>query len=116
MRLLFLSHSVNSLLVQGQILSVVLKLAFLVFDLLFEVRDFVIVHLHRVLQLLVAGLLLDLDVGFEGLDALIDFIQSSFLDKDLFRADNGVLGYGLFDGVRVRILDTEAGKSTINTD
>ena len=116
MRLLLLCHGVNSLLVQGKILSVVLKLAFLVFDLLFEVRDFVIVHLHRVLQLLVAGLLLDLDVGFEGLDSLVDFIQSSFLDQDLLRTDDGVLGYGLFDGVRVRILDTEAGKSAVDAD
>ena len=55
----------------------------LLFDALFKLSDFVIVSLHRIFELLLASLLLQLNVGFEALDARLDQIQGALLDQDL---------------------------------
>ena len=85
MSLLLLSCGVNSLLVLSQVLSSILKMSFLVFDLMLKGLDLVIIQCHSLFQLLFFSLLLNKNVRFEVLDALLDLIKCNLLDKYLFR-------------------------------
>ena len=81
--LLLLGLLLNLLLLISELLCGELELHLLLFNALFELSDLVIVSLHRVLELLLASLLLQLNVGLEALDARLDEIQGALLDQDL---------------------------------
>ena len=112
--LFLLSSGVNSLLVLSQVLSSVLKLSFLVFDLVLEVLNLDVIQHRSMFQLLFFSLLLNVDVRFEVLDALLDLIKGNLLDKDLLRHGNRRKSLGLQPSIL--ILNTETGKSSVNTN
>ena len=114
--LLLIGVLVYLLLLERQVSCSVLKLHLLLFDLLFQVTDLLVVLRHRLLQLHVTSTLLELNVGLEGLNTRLDRVESNFLDKDLFRVCNSWLGVRSLLRDHFGILDAEACKCTIDAD
>ena len=82
----------------------------LLFDLVLKTLDLLIVFLHRLLQLHIARLFLQVNVGLEVLDALLDGVQVFLLDKDLAMQDVCLLQ------LRRLLLHREACKSSVDTN
>lgn len=66
---------VHLLLLHGQLPGDVLILCVLLFNLLFQFSDFLVVLRHRLLELHITSFLLQIDVGLECLDSHIDLVK-----------------------------------------
>ena len=108
--LLFLCFQLDLFFLIRQLLGGLLKLHLLLFDLVLKTLDLLIVFLHRLLQLHIARLLLQVNVGLEVLDALLDGVQVFLLDKDLAMQDVCLLQ------LRRLLLHREACKSSVDTN
>ena len=108
--LLFLCFQLDLFFLIRQLLGGLLKLHLLLFDLVLKTLDLLIVFLHRLLQLHIARLFLQVNVGLEVLDALLDGVQVFLLDKDLTMQEVCLLQ------LRRLLLHREACKSSVDTN
>ena len=92
--LLLISLLLNLLLLVGQLLSSVLKMHLLLLNGPLQLGDLIIIPLHRVFELLLTSLFLQLNVGLESLDARLDQIEGALFDQDLTVQDFSLRQFG----------------------
>ena len=107
--LFFFSSELNLLLLHRQLLCGLLELHLLLFDLVLKIRDLLLILLHRLFELHVACLLLQVDIGLQVLDPLLDGVQVLFLNQNLAMDDVCLLQPRL-------LLHGEAAKSAVDAD
>lgn len=112
--LLSLGFKIDLLLLHGQLSSGLLKESLLLINLLFKFPDLLVILGHRLLELLISSLLLQLNVSLQCLDLLLNRVQAGLFNQDFFaQMDAGLLGAFAF-GARVQVLHTEAGECSID--
>ena len=90
----------------------------LLFNLILKLSDFIIITLHRNLELSRPHLIYVVNLGFKALNCLRDCVKSDLLDEDLIGDADVCQGLLLNLLLRswVKVFDTEASECTVDTN